>query len=51
MDSVKLHHINIAINARNPHAFVLSESKTNSKTGPNLPNGDYNIFEEPGETA
>ncbi|KAJ7788248.1 hypothetical protein B0H14DRAFT_3577343 [Mycena olivaceomarginata] len=48
MDSVKLHHINIAINARNPHAFVLSESKTNSKTGPNLPNGDYNIFEEPG---
>ncbi|KAJ7816163.1 hypothetical protein B0H14DRAFT_3744213 [Mycena olivaceomarginata] len=43
-----LHHINIAINARNPHAFVLSESKTNSKTGPNLPNGDYNIFEEPG---
>jgi hypothetical protein len=48
MDSVKLHHINIAINARNPHTFVLSESKTNSKTGPNLPNGDYNIFEEPG---
>ncbi|KAJ7794598.1 hypothetical protein B0H14DRAFT_3556671 [Mycena olivaceomarginata] len=48
MDSVKLHHINIAINARNPHAFVLSESKTNSKTGPNLPNGDYNILEEPG---
>jgi hypothetical protein len=47
MDSVKLHHINIAINARNPHTFVLSESKTNSKTGPNLPNGDYNIFEEP----
>ncbi|KAJ7368522.1 hypothetical protein DFH08DRAFT_947426 [Mycena albidolilacea] len=48
MDSVKLHHINIAINAHNPHAFVLSESKTNSKTGPNLPNSDYNIFEEPG---
>ncbi|KAJ7775226.1 hypothetical protein B0H14DRAFT_2631883 [Mycena olivaceomarginata] len=48
MDSVKLHHINIAISARNPHAFVLSESKDNSKTGPNLPNDDYNIFEEPG---
>ncbi|KAJ7124853.1 hypothetical protein C8R44DRAFT_874714 [Mycena epipterygia] len=51
MQSVKLHHINIAIGARNPHSFVLTESKTDTKTGPNLPNSDYNIFEEPGVQA
>ncbi|KAJ7914585.1 hypothetical protein B0H13DRAFT_1611374, partial [Mycena leptocephala] len=51
VNSAKLHHINTAINSRNPHAFTLSESKTNTKTGPNLPNGDYNIFEEPGVQA
>ncbi|KAJ7853591.1 hypothetical protein B0H13DRAFT_1904012 [Mycena leptocephala] len=48
MDSVELHHINTTINARSLHAFVLSESKTNSKIGPNLPNDDYNLFEELG---
>ncbi|KAJ7920024.1 hypothetical protein B0H13DRAFT_2427047 [Mycena leptocephala] len=51
VNSAKLHHINTAINSRNPHAFTLSESKTNTKTGPNLPNGDYNIFEEPSVQA
>ncbi|KAJ7327650.1 hypothetical protein DFH08DRAFT_968057 [Mycena albidolilacea] len=51
VNSAKLHHINSAITARNPHAFTLTESKTNTKTGPNLPNGDYNIFEEPGVQA
>ncbi|KAJ7761480.1 hypothetical protein B0H14DRAFT_3510966 [Mycena olivaceomarginata] len=49
--SAKLHHINSAITTRNPHAFTLTESKTNTKTGPNLPNGDYNIFEELGVQA
>ncbi|KAJ7843510.1 hypothetical protein B0H14DRAFT_2585652 [Mycena olivaceomarginata] len=51
VNSAKLHHIDSAITAWNPHAFTLSESKTNTKTGPNLPNGDYNIFEEPGVQA
>ncbi|KAJ7847448.1 hypothetical protein B0H14DRAFT_3675930 [Mycena olivaceomarginata] len=47
----KLHHINNLMHARNPHSFVLSESKTNSRTGPNLPNTEYTIFEEPGVQA
>ncbi|KAJ7789203.1 hypothetical protein B0H14DRAFT_3503274 [Mycena olivaceomarginata] len=51
VNSAKLHHINSAITTRNPHAFTLTESKTNTKTGPNLPNGDYNIFEELGVQA
>ncbi|KAJ6521363.1 hypothetical protein DFH09DRAFT_1331236 [Mycena vulgaris] len=51
VNSAKLHHINTVIKARNPHTFILSESKTNTKTGPNLPNDDYNIFEEPGVQA
>ncbi|KAJ7138985.1 hypothetical protein C8R44DRAFT_867157 [Mycena epipterygia] len=49
--TVKLHHINNAINGRSPHAFVLTESKTNTRTGPNLLNGDYTIFKEPGLQA
>ncbi|KAJ7176388.1 hypothetical protein C8R43DRAFT_1057609 [Mycena crocata] len=51
VNSAKLHHINTAINARGPHSFVLTESKTDSKIGPNLPNNDYTIFEEPGVQA
>jgi hypothetical protein len=51
VNSAKLHHINSAITARNPHTFTLTESKTNTKTIPNLPKGDYNIFEEPGVQA
>ncbi|KAK6981319.1 hypothetical protein R3P38DRAFT_3234332 [Favolaschia claudopus] len=46
--SVKMHHISSAISHRKPHVFVLNESKTNSQTAKNLPNGDYQIHEEPG---
>ncbi|KAJ7854791.1 hypothetical protein B0H13DRAFT_1642207 [Mycena leptocephala] len=48
--STKVHHVNVALKAQNPHAFVLSESKTNSRTSQTLPD-DYNIFEEPGVRA
>jgi hypothetical protein len=41
-------HINTAINARRPHLFVISETKTNSRMGGKLPIRDYNIFEETG---
>jgi hypothetical protein len=51
VNSAKLHHINNVIQARNPHSFILTESKTNSRTGPNLPNTEYTIFEEPGVKA
>ncbi|KAJ7079989.1 hypothetical protein B0H15DRAFT_759923, partial [Mycena belliarum] len=51
VNSAKLHHINNVIRARNPHSFVLTESKTNSKVGANLPNHEYTIFEEPGVQA
>jgi hypothetical protein len=44
----KIAHINSAINARRPHLFVISETKTNSKMGGKLPRDDYNIFEETG---
>ncbi|KAK7015985.1 hypothetical protein R3P38DRAFT_2786379 [Favolaschia claudopus] len=46
--TAKIHHLNQAILARRPHAFVISETKTNQKTGPKLLNQDYEIFEEPG---
>ncbi|KAJ7693222.1 hypothetical protein B0H17DRAFT_1200045 [Mycena rosella] len=51
VNSTKMAHINTAINSHNPHAFILSESKTNLKIGPDLPNNDYTIFEEPGVQA
>ncbi|KAJ7220470.1 hypothetical protein GGX14DRAFT_388904 [Mycena pura] len=44
----KMAHINTAINARKPHAFILNESKTNSKIAKNLPGSDYEILEEAG---
>ena len=44
----KIAHINSAINARRPHLFVISETKTNSKMGSKLLREDYNIFEETG---
>ena len=44
----KIAHINSAINARRPHLFVISETKTNSKMGSKLLKEDYNIFEETG---
>ncbi|KII90985.1 hypothetical protein PLICRDRAFT_174331 [Plicaturopsis crispa FD-325 SS-3] len=43
-----VHHVNTAINARKPHVFVLTETKTDSKLSSTLPNCEYNIFEEPG---
>ncbi|KAJ6629081.1 hypothetical protein B0H10DRAFT_1939978 [Mycena sp. CBHHK59/15] len=51
VNSTKLVHINKAINVRKPHSFVLTESKTNSKVGPELPADNYTIFEEPGVQA
>ncbi|KAJ6566380.1 hypothetical protein B0H19DRAFT_1257606 [Mycena capillaripes] len=47
VQSTKVYHVNAAIKAQNPHAFVLSESKTNTRTSQTLPD-DYNVFEEPG---
>ena len=44
----KIAHINSAINARCPHLFVISETKTNSNMGSKLLKNDYNIFEETG---
>jgi hypothetical protein len=44
----KLSYINTVINTWKPHVFVLSESKTNTRTSSSLPFSDYNIFEEPG---
>ncbi|KAJ6600481.1 hypothetical protein DFH09DRAFT_1302951 [Mycena vulgaris] len=46
--SNKMAHISAAINHRRPHAFILNESKTNTKTAKNLPNNDYTILEEEG---
>ncbi|KAJ7708992.1 hypothetical protein B0H17DRAFT_1191498 [Mycena rosella] len=48
--SAKLSYINTVINARNPHAFVLSESKTNTPTAGELP-PNYTVYEEPGVQA
>jgi hypothetical protein len=44
----KIAHINSAINARRPHLFIISETKTNSNMGSKLSKNDYNIFEETG---
>ncbi|KAJ7146760.1 hypothetical protein C8R44DRAFT_973402 [Mycena epipterygia] len=46
--SNKMAHISAAINARRPHAFIFNESKTSTRTAKNLPNQDYEIFEEEG---
>ncbi len=46
---VKQSNINSAINARNPQAFVLGETKTKSKLSNSLPCLDYDIYEESGE--
>jgi hypothetical protein len=42
----KIAHINSVINARHPHLFIISETKTNSNMGSRLPKNNYNIFEE-----
>ena len=44
----KLDHINKAILAHQPHAFVISETKTNQHHGNKLPTNKYNIFKEVG---
>ncbi|KAF7336323.1 hypothetical protein MVEN_02180700 [Mycena venus] len=41
----KISHINSAISQRNPHSFVITETKTNEKLSSKLPR-EYNIFEE-----
>ncbi|KAJ7694634.1 hypothetical protein B0H17DRAFT_1199155 [Mycena rosella] len=46
--SNKMAHISAAINYRRPHVFILSESKTNTKTAKSLPNNEYTILEEEG---
>lgn len=43
----KMHHIQNVITTRSPHAFVLGESKTSAPVAGRLPQGKYNIFEEP----
>jgi len=48
---VKLNHINKVINTLKPHAFVIGETKTQSKLSKSLPFLDYDIYEEPGERA
>lgn len=42
----KLDHINKAILAHQPHAFVILETKTNQHHGNKLPTNKYNIFKE-----
>ncbi|KAJ7214404.1 hypothetical protein GGX14DRAFT_392434 [Mycena pura] len=41
----KISHVNSVISQRNPHAFVITETKTNEKLSAKLPR-EYNIFEE-----
>ena len=47
---IKLNHINSVINAKSPHAFVLSETKTQAELSNSLP-PEYDIYEEAGECA
>ncbi|KAJ7912872.1 hypothetical protein B0H13DRAFT_1874451 [Mycena leptocephala] len=42
----KISHVNSVISQRAPHAFVISETKTNEKLSSKLPSFEYNIFEE-----
>ena len=48
---VKVNHFNSVIGSRQPHIFVVNETKTCSKTSKTLPFHDYDIYEEPGEPA
>jgi hypothetical protein len=48
---VKLNHINKVINTLKPYAFVIGETKTQSKLSKSLPFLDYDIYEESGERA
>ncbi|KAJ7503894.1 hypothetical protein B0H11DRAFT_2352779 [Mycena galericulata] len=42
----KISHVNSVISLRNPHSFVITETKTNEKLSSKLPSFEYNIFEE-----
>jgi hypothetical protein len=42
----KISHVNSVLSQRAPHAFVISETKTNEKLSSKLPSSEYNIFEE-----
>ena len=44
--TVKLQQFSDAVHSRQPHAFVISETKTNSKLCNSLPHLEYEIFEE-----
>lgn len=46
---MKIHHFNMAVKMRRPHAFIVSESKTKSKMSKSLPSDDYDIHEELGD--
>ncbi|KAF8157252.1 hypothetical protein B0H34DRAFT_675560 [Crassisporium funariophilum] len=48
---VKVNHINKVIKTMKPHAFILGETKTKSKLSKSLPYSEYDIYEEPGESA
>lgn len=51
VNPVKIAQFNSVIKTRNPHAFVITEPKTNSKLSNDLPHNEYEIFEEPGQKA
>ena len=44
----KIHHVNNVICSRQPHIFIVSETKTSSKMGSQLPTQEYNVYEETG---
>ena len=48
---VKLNHINNVINARSPHVFIISETKTQAELNSSLSCSEYNIYEEASEHA
>ena len=49
--TVKLQQFSDAVRSRQPHAFVISETKTNSKLRNSLPHLEYEIFEEAAEPS
>ncbi|TFK21086.1 hypothetical protein FA15DRAFT_718170 [Coprinopsis marcescibilis] len=48
---VKVSHVNSMINVRRPHAFVIGETKTQSKVRDSLPHYEYDVYEKPGVKA
>jgi hypothetical protein len=49
--TIKLQQFSDAVRSRRPHAFVVSETKTNSKLRNSLPCYEYEIFEEAAEPS